>query len=238
MHASCCEGQGTRLFGSLPEYIYTLLGPSPGPSTGLYLDLYADSAITFTVASAGGPTTATLTQDTAWPYGTSVVLTLTLAQATEFDLALRIPQWVAAASVPVTLNGAPWPQQGAPGTYLHLARTWAAGANTIALQLPMAFTAVRYEGASQLPPFQRWAYLFGPVLMAVEGAWNSTLGALVMPQPGGVPLDPAAPAQWLAPLGDGNPLHFGVSGAPGWTALPYFEVQKADEVFSVFPHFA
>jgi hypothetical protein len=73
--------------------------------------------------------------------------------------------------------------------------------------------------------------------MAVEGPWNGTLGALVMPQPGGAPLDPAAPAGWMVPASGGNTLHFNILGAPGWTAKPYFEVQMADEIFSVFPHF-
>ena len=29
MHASCCEGQGTRLFGSLPEYVFTYASTRP-----------------------------------------------------------------------------------------------------------------------------------------------------------------------------------------------------------------
>jgi hypothetical protein len=215
MHASCCEGQGTRLFGSLPEYLYTLLGAPV--STALYVDLYADSAITFAVA--GGA--ATLTQDTAWPYGSVVQLTLTLPVAQEFDLALRVPSWVAAASVGVVVDGTPWPARGAPGTYLHLSKAWPAGASLVTFALPMAWQAVRYEGASQLPPFQRWGYLFGPVLMAVEGGWNASLGAMVMPQPGGAPLDPAVPAAWLEPAGGANTLHFNVKGAPGWMAKPY-----------------
>jgi len=235
MHASCCEGQGTRLFGSLPEYIYTLRGApgGGGAAAALYVDLFADSAIAF--QAAGGE--ATLLQDTAWPYGTLVQLTLTLPAAQEFDLALRVPAWVAAASVGVVVDGAPWPARGAPGTYLHLNKTWPAGASLVTFALPMGWQAVRYEGASQLPPFERWAYLYGPVLMAVQGGWNASLGAMVMPQPGGAPLDPAAPGEWLLPAGGGNTLHFDVKGAPGWGAKPYYEVQGAEEVFSCFPHF-
>ena len=26
MHASCCEGQGTRRFGSLPEFVFSIVG--------------------------------------------------------------------------------------------------------------------------------------------------------------------------------------------------------------------
>jgi DUF1680 family protein len=246
MHASCCEGQGTRLYGSLPEYVYTLAGgdgSASAPASGLSLDLYADSAIKFSAAGAGAggggaAVPAVLTQDTAWPYGTGVQLTLTLQAPARLDLALRIPAWVAAPSVAVLVNGAPAGQAGTPGTYLHLSQLWPAGNTTFSLQLPMAFQAVRYTGSSQLPPFARWGYLFGPVLLAVQGPWNASLGALVMPQPGGVALDPATPSAWLAPdAASGNPLHFAVAGAPGWSAKPYFEVQGADEIFSVFPHF-
>lgn len=40
---TCCEGQGSRLLGSLPEYIYSL---APSRQT-LYVNLYAESSITF-----------------------------------------------------------------------------------------------------------------------------------------------------------------------------------------------
>lgn len=92
MHSSCCEGQGTRLFGSLAEYIYTLAlapaaaaasaaaapaavaskplpawrrlaTPAAAVASAVYVDLYAASNVSFAVP--GG--TASLVQDTAWP---------------------------------------------------------------------------------------------------------------------------------------------------------------------------
>lgn len=235
MHASCCEGQGTRLFGALPEFVYTTAtsdGSRSGPVTGVYVDLYAASTINFTVAGGGA---ASLTQDTAWPYGTTVSITLTLPSATTLDLALRMPYWVAAASVPVSINGSPYATAGVPGTYLHINQAWPAGATTIAYSLPMAFSAHNYTGSSQIPPYNRYSYLYGPVSLAAEGPWNTTIDALVMPQSAN--LDPANPAAWMQPAGDGNSLHFTVAGAQGYTFKPYYEIQTAGELFSVFPCF-
>ena len=47
---TCCEGQGTRLFGSLPEYLYSL---SPA---GIYVDIYASSEISWRHGKYGGET--------------------------------------------------------------------------------------------------------------------------------------------------------------------------------------
>ena len=85
----------------------------------------------------------------------------------------------------------------------------------------MAWTAQRYAGASQLPPYQRWSFLLGPILMSFSGAWNNTADALMLPPA----LDPSSPAAWLAPAADGNALHFTVPAAPGVTVRPYFEIQ-------------
>jgi DUF1680 family protein len=54
---TCCAGQGTRLYGSLPEYLYSL---SP---RGVYVDLYAPSEISW----KQGSTELKLTTDTAFP---------------------------------------------------------------------------------------------------------------------------------------------------------------------------
>ena len=249
MHASCCEGQGTRLFGSLPEYIYSLVTTSGRPSphaasssspsssssssvtSGVYVDLYADSAMTFTATADGA--VGSLSQSTQWPYGVSVQLTLTLPSIMRFDLALRVPAWVASPSLTVTIDGQPWPQTGAPGSYLHVDRIWPVGASTISYDLPMAFSPHNYTGHSQLPPFSRWAYTYGPILLAAEGPWNNATDAIVMP-PG---LDPSAPASWMVPSSDGQPLHFNVTGAPGFGFVPYFEIQEDGRQFSAYPCF-
>lgn len=70
--------------------------------------------------------------------------------------------------------------------------------------------------------------------MSFEGPWDSASDSLVMP----AGLDGANPGAWLIPAGDGNALHFNVSGHPDFTVKPYYEVQESGERFSNYPCFA
>jgi hypothetical protein len=234
MHASCCEGQGTRLFGSLPEFVFSVIGSAAGGNTdAVYVDLYTPATLSFSIV--GSP--ASLTIDTAWPHGgTHVDLRLSLPVATSaLDIAVRIPAWLTAPAS-VSVNGAAWPTPGTPGTFLHLsgpAGGWPAGASVVSFDLPLAWDAALYTGHSQLPGYARWSYLLGPVLMSLEGPWDAASDSLVMP----AGLDPSRPQDWLVAANDGNALHFNVSGAPGFSAKPYYEVQEADERFSNYPCF-
>lgn len=97
----------------------------------------------------------------------------------------------------------------------------------------MALVSARYTGASQLPPYSRWSFLLGPILLSAEGPWDTPSDSLVMP----AGLNPATPNTWLLPANDGNSLHFSVAGAPAITMKPYFEVQAAGEQFSNYPCF-
>ena len=48
-NTTCCEGQGTRLHGSLPEYLYSLMVGGKGVS----VDIYMASTIHFAVGAVG-----------------------------------------------------------------------------------------------------------------------------------------------------------------------------------------
>ena len=68
---TCCEGQGTRLFGSLPEYIYSISSNKSGvnetASSGFYVNMFAASQLSF-VAS-----TRPLSEPVLTPQGESTV---------------------------------------------------------------------------------------------------------------------------------------------------------------------
>lgn len=230
MHATCCEGQGTRMFGSMPEYLYTLLPLPSAPyiAKGIYVDIYADSNIRF--AANGGQ--GTLYQSTQWPYGADVTLTLSLPAAGTFDLALRMPYWLP-SGVKVNVGGAAWPTVGSPASYLHISQSWPAGNTTISFSLPMQFIAYPYTGLSQQDGYTRWGYGYGPVQLAVVGAWNSSISITTMP----AGLDPSNPSKWLAPSSDGNALHWTVIGYPAITLIPYFEINTPGLAFDTFPCF-
>ena len=215
---TCCEGQGTRLYGSLNEYLYSTVAGG----TGILVDIYAPSTIVHGAL--------TVTVATAWPYGEDVAITVTsTAPGAVVDLALRMPAWVAAPAVAVALNGAPAAFSGAPGSYLHIARAWGA-ADALTFTLPMALAAHPYTGVTQLPPHARFAYTWGPVLLAATGPYDKTLGTLLIT---GV-TDPAAPADFFVPV-PGAPAHWSVAG--GVTFQPAWEVDS-DTLFSAYPAFA
>ena len=106
----CCEGQGTRLFGALPEFLYSLA------QDGVYVDIYAASQITWD----HNGTDITLATDTAMPHDGQVRLVFSLASEQTFKLRLRIPSW-ASSPVEIDVNGER-AETGEPGSYCVLAR--------------------------------------------------------------------------------------------------------------------
>jgi DUF1680 family protein len=222
---TCCEGQGTRLYGTYPEYLFS------NSARGLYVDIYAPSAINF----AFGGSDIAVEVFTDFPYGSSVLVQVASQPPAAFELALRMPEWVDAASVPVTVDGAPAPA-GAPGSYLKLSQTWGSPSapTKVAFALPMKLRAHKYTGASQVAPYTRYAYTVGPILMAATSAarFNASLNALVVPA-----VDGAAPADWMVPAGDGNPMHFSVDGVDDVLFQPAWEVNDIGAISSSYPAF-
>ncbi len=211
----CCEGQGTRLFGALPEFLYSLA------ADGLFVDLYAASEMTW--RHQGND--VTLVTETDMPFDGKVKLTLAMAATTAFTLRLRIPSWVS-APVAIEINGES-AHTGEPGSYLVVERTWRDG-DTIAFELPMALRAHKYQGAEQVEGHERYGYEIGPVLLALVGELNYNDGMNTR-----LPHAPERPDAWLAAAE--GPLRYQVSDMPGYTLVPYFGV--GDEAFTCYPVF-
>jgi DUF1680 family protein len=226
-YGTCCEGQGTRLYGSLPEYLYSL---SP---RGLYVDLYAPSEISWKQGNAE----IKLITSTAFPESGDVGLKLDTPRPVRFTLSLRIPSW-ATQAVQVSVNGKPV-AAGIPGSYCHLEREWHAG-DQVSFTLPMGFRMSRYEGYDQIAGYSRYYLEYGPLLMALVGKPNIEHSIRITN-------DPAQPASWLKPLA-GKALHYQISTDKGYWRLrqdeawaekyfeyvPYYEVQQEQE-FTAFP---
>ncbi|MCE5259156.1 MAG: glycoside hydrolase family 127 protein, partial [Chloroflexi bacterium] len=121
----CCCGVGTKMYASLPEYIYSI-----APDT-LSVDLYAASEIDWEREEG----TVRVTMETAMPYDGCVSLAFDCLPQ-EFALTLRIPRWTA-GEVAVQVNGEV-KIVGQPGSYVVLSRCWQSG-DTVTFELPFAW---------------------------------------------------------------------------------------------------
>ncbi|MDR2763752.1 MAG: glycoside hydrolase family 127 protein [Tannerella sp.] len=205
---SCCEGQGTRLLGSLPEYIYSIA------SDGLYVNLYEPSSIRWKV----GEQSVCLTQESHFPFRPEVALSLSTPKPVKMKLRVRIPSW-AAQNVTVTVNGKP-SATGKPGSYVELPRRWREG-DRIAFTLPMDLRISPYHGLDTVPGYDRYAVEYGPFLLAATGE-------------GEVPhvLASSGLENKLIPDPD-RPLHFSIADDRTHIFAPYWQI--SNEMFTVYP---
>lgn len=209
---TCCEGQGTRLLGSLPEHIYSIA------PDGLYVHLYEPSAIQWT--QDGHP--MELTVATKFPFATEVEATVRTEASVEANIRIRVPSW-ATKEMAVSVNGGA-AGTGKPGTYLTLRRRWSDG-DTIEFTLPAAISVRRYDGVDQVAGNARCSVEYGPILLAAVGSSDIRLSI-------GRSHELSDLAEYLVPI-DGSPLQFTVRGNEGQKFMPYWQI--SDEEFSCYP---
>lgn len=209
---SCCEGQGCRVIGSLPEHIYTLA------SDGIYINLYEPSLIRW--SHQGVP--LQLEMKTRFPYTEEVNLVWTGDKPMPLKLHLRVPSW-ASAPMEIRVNNLPH-TRGIAGSYVTIDRIWSSG-DHLYFVLPRSFQLKRYTGADQLPDVSRFSIEYGPLLYAVLGLPDNIL-------PLNAQEGPSHLLRQLTPI-PGKPLHYSLSGHPEITLLPYWQVTS--ESFTCFP---
>jgi uncharacterized protein len=209
---SCCEGQGTRLLGSLPEHIYSIA------ADGIYINLYEPSTIDW--KQSGQP--MQLTIETKFPYENRVKATVKTASPAKANIRVRVPSW-AESKMEISVNGRT-AEPGEPGTYLALDRRWSDG-DTIEFTLPAGVRVKRYTGDDQIAGKMRYSVEYGPILLATVGSRHVELT-----------IDKGQNAEDLAnhlePL-EGYPLHFTVRGDPRQMFMPYWLV--SEEEFTCYP---
>ena len=209
---TCCEGQGTRLIGSLPEHIYSLA------SDGLYINLFEPSTIHWTEGGAS----LRVKMATRFPFDPEVRLQFSAARPTPAKIRIRVPSW-ATRAMAVSVNGRP-AATGRPASYVVLDRTWREG-DVATFTLPVALRVERYTGVDQIPDHERYAVSFGPILLAAVGAPEIRLR-----------LDRLGQAEdllkYLHPK-PGQPLHYAVENNLGVEFMPYWQVDQAP--FNCFP---
>jgi DUF1680 family protein len=207
---TCCEGQGTRLLGSLPEHIYSIA------PDGLYVNLFEPSTIRW--QHRGAP--MQLAMKTNFPAGLQVECAVSTPKTTQAVVRIRVPSW-ATSEMTVSVDGE-HAGSGKPGSYIVLDRHWSDG-DRIGFRLPAAVRARRYTGADQIAGKARYSFEYGPILLAAVGSSKAEFAK---------PIGAEHIAAYLEPI-EGEPLHFTVHDNPGMKFVPYFEI--AQEEFTCFP---
>jgi len=113
---TCCPPNLERTFAALPGYLYST------SAEGVYVHLYHTSSLDWRLENGTG---LKLSQETNYPWGDAVALTVTPAAPSEFSIWLRIPAWTNRATA--TVNGEPAQGEPKPGEYLQIRRRWNAG---------------------------------------------------------------------------------------------------------------
>ena len=211
---TCCEGQGTRLIGALPEFIYKIA------DDGIYVDLFNSSTVTW--KQNGIP--LTLQMESSFPEGPAVKLVLTTKKSIAGKVRIRVPFW-ASSAMTVTVNNKER-STGIPGSYIVLDRKWN-NKDVITFSLPMDFRLVKYAGISKdFKGQDAYALEYGPLLMAVTGD-SIQKGRLQ------IPLSHDELTRRLHPVSD-KPLHFIVDcGNCSFEYKPYYIIDT--ELFTCYP---
>jgi len=209
---TCCEGQGTRLVGSLPEFIFSIA------DEGIFVNLF--EASTLAVRWAGQE--IRLEMVTRFPLEDGVHMKWRLAAPVSLTLYIRVPSW-ASQEMGIDVNGERV-ASGSPGSYVALERDWH-DSDTVSFTLPRDFRLSKYVGADQIEGQSRYALEYGPVLMA---AVDQVEAPINLPGARG----PNDIVGMLTPVKD-QPLHFTLSIDGSVRFVPYFEVST--EFFTCLP---
>jgi hypothetical protein len=212
---TCCEGQGTRLLGALPEFIYAIA------SDGLYIDLYNESSINWQQDGQE----LSLQLHSAFPEKPEVDIQLSLKKSIRSNIRIRVPSW-ATLDMAVLVNGKKV-ATGKSGTYISLDRIWK-NKDKITFTLPMGFRLTKYAGIAEgYQGKEVYALQYGSILMALTGGNEESITTL--------PVSASELAAKLKPIAD-KPLHFSIDGVDkSIRYVPYYEI--GDELFTCYPVF-
>ncbi|MDB4913978.1 MAG: hypothetical protein JWM95_1622 [Gemmatimonadetes bacterium] len=145
----CCHGTGVESFSKLADSVYFR------DDAGIFVSLFVPSELTW--AEKG----VRIIQDTAFPSGDRVTLTVHCDTPTQFALRIRVPYW-ATQRGEATLNKRPAPPLPAPSNWYVMDRMWTTG-DTLELTLPMSLHAHPMPDDPQLQ-----AVMFGPLVLVAK----------------------------------------------------------------------
>ncbi|MBM3477488.1 MAG: transcriptional initiation protein Tat, partial [Armatimonadetes bacterium] len=205
----CCQHNVSH---GWPYYAENLWLATPG--NGLAAVLYAKCSVK---AKMGEGTEITVTEDTDYPFGETVKLTLSAPQQVSFPLYLRIPGWCKSAAAKV--NGKAVDVKPKAGEYLVIEREWRDG-DAVELTLPWEAAVKRWAENQGAVSVQ-----FGPLTYSLKigerweryggtDAWPAYEVLPTTPWNYGLLLPPAGSLEWVRKPGPLPDQPFTVDAAP------------------------
>ena len=204
---SCCAGVGTRIYGSLPEFIFSV------NENDIYVDIYSSATLSHEKAK--------IQIETDMPYSYMVNVSVLNVKG-PFKLHLRIPSWVKA---PFEISG----KLVTPGSYCEFDITKDCN---FSFTFPVNMIPHLYEGKESIPGYKRVGYLYGPLLLSFVGPKEYRYGKIFSLTMEGY--DSKAPETWLEPTD--KPLVWKVKGKKDAYLMPYMDI-GCNKNFVTYPIF-
>ena len=215
---TCCEIQATALYGMLPQYVYSLA------TDGVFVNLFSASDINFKVKEQP----VKLMMKTQFPYSDLVALNVSVEKPMTMNVRLRVPEW-AKDGIVFYVNGRKV-KSGMPGSYVELDRTWKNN-DEITWKLPMTWRYEKYIGATRIAGATRYAFFYGPMLMALRGPMMKDVQQAPNEPSVRFNISPDAFMKRIKPTD--KPCEFTIEGMPDYRFTPYFSLQGGN--FTCFP---
>lgn len=148
----CCVGTGFENHAKYGQFIYARgVGTS---ADELFVNLFIPSTLTW--AERG----LTLKQETNFPSESKTRLALALKTPATFSLRVRVPDWLAAPTLDVRVNGTPVAAHADTAGFATIRREWRNG-DVVEVTLPMRVEAEPLPDRSSFVSFR-----YGPVVLA------------------------------------------------------------------------
>jgi DUF1680 family protein len=175
----CCPSSGAMALEEIPELIFSKRGD------GISFNLYTPCEAELTLKDNNE---ITISEETSYPYGGDIRISLQSRNKSTFPLFFRIPGW--ADSVSMSIDGKPVDCSGAQaGDFFRIERVWGKH-SVIDLQFPFRIRLSYRSESAEAPQSNmdfyrvRWfAMSRGPLVYAIDGLIDGSEREMVFPLP-------------------------------------------------------
>lgn len=202
---TCCTRTRPLLVAEMQRLIYF------EDKNNLFVSQYVPSTLSWNRCEQ----TITVTQDTAFPLEDSTRITLSMKQAAEFSICLRMPSWLD-GSMTVTCNGTPIESTVNEGGWLCCTALFQNG-DVLEVTLPQNVWMHSFDPLKNGPN----AFLHGPVVLAAKYTGLQTPNDR---------MDVQALVEKMRPV-EGKPLHYTVDGIDTLYFKPFYEFEEYERYF-------